>query len=119
MPTWLDRLEPGAPALVSAFRALGDRRFIALRRAVRRAAGAGSAPGFMPQHAAVAALLDAWIATAAPEALSMPGGEEDRNVARALSHAIAARLRCRELLVFAGVHDLMHIEQLERLVAPR
>jgi len=33
-----------------------------------------------------------------------------------LVHPIIGRLRCGEWLVFAGVHDLMHLEQLHRLV---
>ena len=34
-----------------------------------------------------------------------------------LDHPWVGRLRCGEWLVFAGVHDLMHVEQLERLIA--
>ena len=34
-----------------------------------------------------------------------------------LVHPLVGRLRCGEWLLFAGVHDLMHIEQLERLRA--
>ncbi|HEY7590157.1 MAG TPA: DinB family protein [Candidatus Limnocylindrales bacterium] len=41
-----------------------------------------------------------------------------------LVHPLVGRLRCGEWLVFAGVHDLMHLEQLHRLagelaLAPR
>jgi len=32
-----------------------------------------------------------------------------------LDHPMVGRLRCGEWLVFAGVHDLMHLEQLEQL----
>jgi hypothetical protein len=32
-----------------------------------------------------------------------------------LEHPLVGRLRCGEWLLFAGVHDLMHLEQLERL----
>ncbi len=32
-----------------------------------------------------------------------------------LDHPLVGRLRCGEWLLFAGVHDLMHLEQLERL----
>lgn len=34
-----------------------------------------------------------------------------------LDHPLVGRLRCGEWLLFAGVHDLMHVEQLERLEA--
>ena len=34
-----------------------------------------------------------------------------------LEHPLVGRLRCGEWLLFAGVHDLMHLDQLERLEA--
>lgn len=34
-----------------------------------------------------------------------------------LEHPLVGRLRCGEWLLFAGVHDLMHIEQLHRIEA--
>jgi hypothetical protein len=34
-----------------------------------------------------------------------------------LEHPWVGRLRCGEWLLFAGVHDLMHLEQLHRLEA--
>ena len=34
-----------------------------------------------------------------------------------LAHPLVGRLRCGEWLLFAGVHDLMHLEQLEALEA--
>lgn len=34
-----------------------------------------------------------------------------------LVHPLVGRLRCGEWLLFAGVHDLMHLEQVERLEA--
>lgn len=34
-----------------------------------------------------------------------------------LEHPLVGRLRCGEWLLFAGVHDLMHLQQLERLAA--
>lgn len=34
-----------------------------------------------------------------------------------LSHPLIGRLRCGEWLLWAGVHDLMHLEQLNRLLA--
>src|SRR3972149_2299261 len=91
MSDWLDRLECDAPNLVGSFRALDDGRFIALRREVRRLAGAGSAVRLAREHAAVVAHLDGLIAAASPEVLAAPGGEEDWNVAQALGHATAAR----------------------------
>ncbi len=33
-----------------------------------------------------------------------------------LDHPLVGRLRCGEWLLFAGVHDLMHLEQLHRIV---
>ena len=33
-----------------------------------------------------------------------------------LDHPLVGRLRCGEWLLFAGVHDLMHLEQLHRLM---
>ena len=32
-----------------------------------------------------------------------------------LDHPLVGRLRCGEWLLFAGVHDLMHLEQLHAL----
>src|SRR3972149_911371 len=91
MSDWLDRLECDAPNLVGSFRALDDGRFIALRREVRRLAGAGSAVRLAREHAAVVPHLDGLIAAPSPEVLAAPGGEEDWNVAQALGHATAAR----------------------------
>jgi hypothetical protein len=34
-----------------------------------------------------------------------------------LDHPLVGRLRCGEWLLFSGVHDLMHLDQLERLSA--
>ena len=34
-----------------------------------------------------------------------------------LEHPLVGRLRCGEWLLFAGVHDLMHLEQLHRLAS--
>jgi len=36
-----------------------------------------------------------------------------------LEHPLVGRLRCGEWLLFAGVHDLMHLEQLHELEAQR
>ncbi len=35
-----------------------------------------------------------------------------------LEHPLVGHLRCGEWLLFAGVHDLMHLEQLRGLTAP-
>jgi len=35
-----------------------------------------------------------------------------------LDHPLVGRLRCGEWLLFAGVHDLMHLEQLDGVVDP-
>ena len=32
-----------------------------------------------------------------------------------LDHPLVGRLRCGEWLLFAGVHDVMHLEQLQRI----
>ena len=34
-----------------------------------------------------------------------------------LEHPLVGRLRCGEWLLFAGVHDLMHLEQLHEIEA--
>ncbi len=34
-----------------------------------------------------------------------------------LQHPLVGRLRCGEWLLFAGVHDLMHLEQLHEIAA--
>jgi hypothetical protein len=34
-----------------------------------------------------------------------------------LEHPLVGRLRCGEWLLFSGVHDLMHLEQLHRLAS--
>ena len=186
---WLDDLEVGAPDVVAAFRGIEAGRFVAVRREVRRRAGAGSAARIVEQLATVAAALEAIVAGLPDEAFGMPGGEADWNVAEAIGHdaesraglamagALAAsgrwphdapvvvpgipgaatsdraalrrrltasqriveraarsiagheadpcplehplvgRLRCGEWLLFAGVHDLMHLEQLHQLAS--
>lgn len=47
-------------------------------------------------------------------AARIAGHELDRC---ALEHPLIGRLRCGEWLLFAGVHDLMHLEQLHHLAA--
>ena len=36
-----------------------------------------------------------------------------------LEHSLVGRLRCGEWLLFAGVHDLMHVAQLRAIAAAR
>jgi hypothetical protein len=45
-------------------------------------------------------------------ARSIAGHEAD---ACPLEHPLVGRMRCGEWLLFSGVHDLMHLEQLEAL----
>jgi hypothetical protein len=184
MPSWLDDLQRTAPAAVGAYRSFEADRPIAVRRAVRRAAGDGSAERSVGELGATAAALE-WFVDSLPEgAFRAPGGEEDWNVAQAIGHAATSRaglvlaaslaatgrwpsdaprvvpgipgapddgrialldrirrsqrmierigtrvaghepdpcpldhplvghLRCGEWLVFAAVHDLMHLNQL-------
>jgi hypothetical protein len=50
----------------------------------------------------------------ARSAAQIAGHEEDPCP---LDHPLVGRLRCGEWLLFAGVHDLMHIEQLHEIAA--
>ena len=63
-------------------------------------------------------MLIARIATSqriiARSARAVAGHETD---ACPLDHPLVGRLRCGEWLLFAGVHDLMHLEQLHQIVA--
>jgi hypothetical protein len=58
------------------------------------------------------ALLDKSRASLRVSASGIEGHETDRC---ALSHPLIGRLRCGEWLLFVGVHDLMHLEQLHGL----
>ncbi len=190
LPAWLDALHGDAPDLVAPFLALEDGAPLAVRREIRGRAAAGTAPGLLAQHAAIAAAYAAHLDALPDEAFGLPGGEEDWTVAQVLGHAFDARaglvtaaslaaqgrfptdarpvapgvpgpagasrdelrrrlaasqrmveraarsisgreadpcplehplvgrLRCGEWLLFAGIHDLMHLEQLDGL-APR
>ncbi len=183
----IDALADLAPDIVGAWRGIEAGAFIAVRRELRKRAGAGTAQGINGQLAHVAQALAAVTETLPDRAFGLPGGEEDWTVAQALGHtadaraglAMAAslaaqgrwpadaapvvpgipgeagtdraglirrlhgstriieraaravaghetdpcplehplvgRMRCGEWLLFAGVHDLMHLEQLERL----
>ena len=189
MANWLDALEPVAPSAVGAYRSFEAEQPIAVRRAVRRAAGDGSAARSIVELGATAAAFESVLAALPDVALRDPGGEEDWNVAQAVGHAATARaglvlaaslaasgrwpadaprvvpgipgaadddretlverirksqrlierigsrvdgheldpcplehpivgkLRCGEWLVFAAVHDLMHLDQLHGLAA--
>lgn len=57
-------------------------------------------------------LLDKSRASMRESASRIAGHETERC---ALSHPLVGRLRCGEWLLFVGVHDLMHLEQLHRL----
>jgi hypothetical protein len=183
----IDALEDAAPDIVLAWRGIDEGAFISVRREVRRRAGEGSAERVALQLAATADALGAIVDALPGRAFTMPGGEEDWNVAQAIGHAgdaraglamagalaasgrwpadaptvvpgvpgpadatrgdllrrlsassrivaraarliaghetdpcplehpLVGRLRCGEWLLFAGVHDLMHLEQLERI----
>lgn len=187
MTAWVDSLEPDAPDVVAAWRAIGEGRPIEVRRQVRQRGGPGSVGRLVPQLAALAGALSSIVDGLDDADLSRPGGEGDWNVAEAighdcdaraglslaaakaasgqwpadaprvvpgvagppdadrstlarriaqsqriveraaravaghegdpcpLDHPLVGRLRCGEWLVFAGVHDLMHLEQLHEL----
>ncbi len=184
---WVAALERDAPDGVGSWRGIEAGRFIAVRREVRRRAGAGSADRLLAQLAATAAALGAMVESVPDGAFILPGGESDWTVAEAIGHVAAARaglamagalaasgrwpvdaptvvpsvpgptgadrvglarkiaqsqrivaraagqiaghetdpcpldhplvgrLRCGEWLLFAGVHDVMHLEQLHRI----
>ena len=57
-------------------------------------------------------LLDKSRRSMATSAAAIAGHEADRCP---LDHPLVGRLRCGEWLLFAGVHDVMHLEQLHRL----
>jgi hypothetical protein len=181
---WVDALEPGAPDIVAAWRGIDARRFVSVRREVRRRSGVGTAEAIAGQLGLLADALAAIVESADETTLRADGGEEDWNVAQAIGHdcdsraglSLAAaraasgtfppgaprviqgipgaadadrdtllrriaqsqrivqrsartvaghedtpcplehpqvgRLRSGEWLLFAGVHDLMHLEQL-------
>jgi hypothetical protein len=92
MTDWLAALEPGAPDVVAAFRALDAGRSIELRREVRRRADAGTAEGLVVQLALVADAVVALVGSLPEAAFGMPGGEGDWTVAEAVGHDAAARV---------------------------
>jgi len=185
---WVDVLEAGAPDVVAAWRGITEGQLISVRREVRRRAGDGSAAGIAAQLATLAGALAAIVEALPEDALRVPGGEADWNVAQAighdcdarvglclaaslaaggrwpadaptvvpgipgagdadraallrriaqsqriveraartvagheteacpLDHPLVGRLHCGEWLLYAGVHDLMHLDQLHGLV---
>jgi hypothetical protein len=189
VPDWLAPLEAGAPDVVVAYRALGEERFLDVRREIRRRAGAGTSETLVAQLAVVADELSSIVSSLPDAAFALPGGEGDWTVAEAighdasaraglvmaaslaasgrwpadaptvvpgvpgaagaereallgriatsqriiarsarsvagheldacpLDHPLVGRLRCAEWLLFAGVHDLMHLDQLHRISA--
>jgi hypothetical protein len=58
-------------------------------------------------------LLDKSRRSLRESAAKIEGHETERSP---LDHPLVGRLRCGEWLLFVGVHDLMHLEQLHRLV---
>jgi hypothetical protein len=183
---WPTALEPGAPDVVAAWRGIEAEQFITVRREVRRRAGTGSADRVLAQLDHLADALIRIVEGLTDEALALPGGEEDWNVAQTVGHVASARaglvmaaslaaagrwpsdaptvipgipgpdagrddlvrrlrqsqriiarvaaqiaghekdpcplhhplvghLRCGEWLLFAGVHDVMHLEQLHAI----
>lgn len=186
-PDWLAALAVDAPIAVGAFRSVAAEQPIAVRRAVRRAAGPDSASRSAAELAATAEAIATLVDVLPDHAFPEPGGEADWNVSQTLGHAATARaglvlaaslaaggrwppdaptvipgmpgpsgeprdalaarirksqrvieraaavvagheqdscpldhpqvgnLRCGEWLVFAAVHDLMHLEQLHAL----
>jgi hypothetical protein len=85
--TWLDDLELGAPDAVGAYRNIEARRFITVRREIRRRMTIGAAPAIVPQLAALADALDSIVVRLPVAAFDAPGGEGAWTV-----RAIEARL---------------------------
>jgi hypothetical protein len=184
---WLISLEAGAPDVAAAYLALGEERFLDVRREVRRRAGVGTAEGLVTQLGVVAEAVSSIVGSLPDVAFALPGGEGDWTVAETVGHDASARaglvmaaslaasgrwpadaptvvpgvpgardadraallgrittsqriiarsaravagheldpcplehplvghLRCGEWLLFAGIHDLMHLEQLHRI----
>jgi hypothetical protein len=187
MSDWVADVEPAAPDLVAVWRRIEPGQSVRVRREIRRRAGEGSVERTLRQLEAAAGALVALVERLPDEALAVPGGEDDWNVAEAVGHVASARsglviaaglaasgrwpadaptvvpgvpgpsraaradlvrsldrsrriiartaariaghetdpcplhhplvgrLRCGEWLFFAGIHDLMHIEQLEAI----
>ena len=92
MRDWLAALEPGAPDIVAAWRGIEAGQFLSVRREVRRRGGRRIArpdPGPARRR---------WQRARSPssrrcrsDALALPGGEEDWNVAQAVGHVATSR----------------------------
>jgi len=116
---------PGGEGDWNVAQALGH---TAEARAGLAMAGALAASGRWPADAAAVVPGIPGAADASREALLRRLATSQRIVERAartvagheqdpcpLEHPLVGRLRCGEWLLFAGVHDLLHLEQLERL----
>jgi hypothetical protein len=88
-PRWWEALEPRAPDVVAAWLACDD-GLLAMRRALRGRAGAGTAGAVLRQQDAVADALSEALDMASEWQLRAPGGEEDWNVAHAFGHSYTA-----------------------------
>jgi hypothetical protein len=188
MGNWVAALETEAPDVVAAWRGIEAEQFLSARREVRRRAGPGSATRILAQLDALLTTIVHLVDALPDDAFTLPGGEEDWNVAQTvghiatsraglvlaaglaasgrwppdaptvipgvpgpvadknelirkltqsqrivaraasqvagqeevpcpLDHPLVGRLRCGEWLLFAGVHDLMHLEQLHAIAA--
>lgn len=89
--TWLGLLEVGAPDLVVTYRNIEAGRFISVRREIRKRMSLGSAPGVVPQLAAIVGALAAVVERLPEPAFEAPGGEGDWNVAEAIGHVAESR----------------------------
>ena len=144
-PALVEQLGAVADALAAAVRALPDEAFAAPGGeedwTVAEAVGHDVAARQGLVLAASLAASDRWPTGAPVVVPGVPGptsasrdellagiASSQRIVARAarsiegreecdcpLEHPLVGRLRCGEWLLFAGVHDLMHLQQLERL----
>ena len=97
-PAWLARLETEAPDVVACWRASDESLpgLKALRRELRGWVDEGSVPRILAQQEATGDELERVLRALPERLLRAPGGEQDWNV---------------------GIHDLMHLEQLDGLRA--
>ena len=92
-PAWLGPIEVGAPDTMAAWRALGN-SFAGvddLRRVLHERVTDGGAARILAEQEVLATALADALAAVPETALSLPGGEEDWNVAQTFAHATAAR----------------------------
>lgn len=92
LPAWASALEPDAPDVIAAWRAI-DPTFAgrALRRQLRQRVQTGDAPRILAQQEAIGDALEATLRLMPEPLLRAPGGEEDWNVAQAFAHTTAGR----------------------------